>query len=468
MFINLLVLTFAYLTNAHKEGCCLNHKSKPKSPSHIANYDCSQLNPFGPNRCNEVYNGEVCEWNYGKNCHSSEIKKCRRVSFYETHYAKSIDVGKCLGKCEDSKCKPRDFYYIPFQQIDDFKLDTIEGKSRTDDELDNDLDTNLEVNLDDKQKKYVKIIKSCECENCDVEESSRTIEIPYNKCEGNCSDERELTCLAGIKDNFDLSNGIESSNPSSLLLSNYLSQCSAGVQNGFDVFVNDRCFGHTFVGCIKKDACNLKKALLNICLEAAPVSLTHTDGMILGFNGVSSWSKSLVSLNGGSWNPGERLCLTMDLSNLPLDNMNIMSNFEMVGHLDVAVQDDTAVDFVELKTYYDECEKCTPTSSVVNTLITDNKVSHYRNIKSCDCLSMSKCERRQHVVTYYPGTIVEQSVDIGLCLGRCNNNMCVAEEYENVNIVMLDSTISKPIKKIKSCKCGKLTWNGEAELKKMN
>ena len=33
MFIKLLVISFAYFSNAHKEGCCLNHKSKPSTPS---------------------------------------------------------------------------------------------------------------------------------------------------------------------------------------------------------------------------------------------------------------------------------------------------------------------------------------------------------------------------------------------------------------------------------------------------
>ena len=44
-------------------------------------------------------NGDVCEWNYGKICHSLEVTKCKRISHYETHYAKSIDVGRCFGKC---------------------------------------------------------------------------------------------------------------------------------------------------------------------------------------------------------------------------------------------------------------------------------------------------------------------------------------------------------------------------------
>lgn len=31
--------------------CCIDHENKPSFPLEIVNYDCSQLNDFGKNRC---------------------------------------------------------------------------------------------------------------------------------------------------------------------------------------------------------------------------------------------------------------------------------------------------------------------------------------------------------------------------------------------------------------------------------
>jgi len=37
--------------------CCVDH------PKQDINYDCSPLNPFGPDRCNGVLGGKTCQWN---------------------------------------------------------------------------------------------------------------------------------------------------------------------------------------------------------------------------------------------------------------------------------------------------------------------------------------------------------------------------------------------------------------------
>jgi hypothetical protein len=85
--------------------CCINHPDKPESPLEKANYDCSSLEPFGKKRCNQVYGGNVCKWVPSGKCGK---KECSRLSKYELHYGKYIDVGVCGGLCkEDNKsCNP--------------------------------------------------------------------------------------------------------------------------------------------------------------------------------------------------------------------------------------------------------------------------------------------------------------------------------------------------------------------------
>lgn len=415
---------------ADKNVCCVDHPKKTTSPSYVANYDCSQLKDFGSDRCNEVWGGGTCIWNTGKMCKVTKIK-CQRVSYYETHYQHSVDVGRCNGNCKKNKCKVKDYSSIT--------LKTETGA------------------------KKVRVIKSCECDSCLAVTRNKIVEIPVGKCKGDCNTlPNNIMCRAGISDDFDVSNGLEISSPSSLLLSGFLSDCSGGVQNGFDVFTNDRCFGHTFTECLQKRKCPLQSGALHICMQAAPVSLTQTDSLILGINGSPLWGKSLPILNGGTWNPGEILCLDLDLDNLPIDGVSILSIVDSVGHLDVGVQDDTAVDYLVLKIQYEECQKCIPVSTSISTLYQDSGITNYVNIKECECVDVSKCQRLELLEVHYPGTKYETVVDKGQCQGGCPRFMrCQPNE---VSVGEIDSPEgSKKISKIKSCKCSKIPWNGFAD-----
>ena len=105
------------------------------------------------------------------------------------------------------------------------------------------------------------------------------IEVDVGACHGKCTEQQSRECVGGVMDNFNPTNN-ELSNPSTLLLSNYLNGCSAGVQTGFDVFIDNRCFGHTFIGCFQQGNVMLNHKL-DICMQAAQVPLTNTDGMML-------------------------------------------------------------------------------------------------------------------------------------------------------------------------------------------
>jgi len=432
MFVNFLFLFLSiFSVNGapsviSKEKCCIDHSNKPKEPLYISNYDCGQLTPFGKNRCDDIFNGNVCKWANWKKCSKP---RCNRVSYYETHMGKSIDVGKCSGLCVNNlNCSPIEY---------------------------------VRESSDISDTSHSNIIKECGCKECASIEKKVPFSILLGSCEGKCEKEQHnKICMAGINDNFDSSN-VEPSNPSLPLLSGILASCSAGTQSGFDIFIDNRCFGHTFINCIEKGPCPLKKANLKICMKAAQVPLTNTDSLILGFNGGAVWSKSLPNLNSGSWNPGDIMCLTLDLDNLPIDGFSILNTLQSVGHLDVVVQDDTSVDYVNLEIIYDKCQKCLPIKTSINNLYHDSGVTSFLNVKDCDCLNVSKCIRAPLHETYFSGTKFEVTIDKGQCAGKCSKfNRCVPSSKDGGEIF---DEINGPegvvkISKIVSCECSKINW----------
>jgi hypothetical protein len=403
------------------DSCCLNHPNKPDVPLDVANYNCANLEPFSRDRCNSVYGGNVCQWKEGRKC--NKFKKCKRFPYYEEHFQHSVDVGRCVGKCKTNSCKPSVY---------------------------------SEVSLSDTES--VRVIKDCECLDCNVLKTTKVLEVPVGICEKDCKNQgnshRVLT--AGLNDNFDTSNGLEPNDPSILLLSGILGSCSAGIQTGFDMFIDNRCFGHTFTDIL--GSCPLYRATLEICIKAAQVSLTHTDSLILGVNGNSVWGKSLPSLNGGHWNPGDTKCLTLDLNNLPIDNFSMLSVMNSVGHLDVVVQDDSAVDYLVLTLEQTRCLQCLPINVAINSLYQSSGVTNFVDVKECDCVNVTACERVPYTEVHFPGTIYETNVDKGQCVGRCPYyNRCQAKEQYFGNIRGPEGP--RIISKIKTCGCGKMPYN---------
>ena len=430
--------------------CCLDHKQKEINSNSLdsLNFNCMDLTPFGKERCKSVYSGGICDWKTGSKCQNFISKKCNRISHFTVHNGVKIDTGLCSGLCNDNNvCEPNLFNYLGIDsdgQISQISEDAI-----------SDTPSNIMI---------VKQVKDCDCSACSVVPYNKNIEVPVGRCKGKCDDlDDNKICSSGIEDSFDLSNGDEPSNPSNSLIANLLSTCSAGIQPGYDTFVNDRCFGHTFTDCLIKHICPLKQATLKICLEAAQVQLTSTDSLILGINGGGIWSKRLTDLNGGTWNPGDTMCLLLDLNNLPIDGVSIINDIQMVGHLDVVVQDDTAVDFLRLKIEYDNCQRCIPTSTTIDSLTQGNAVTDFTTINECDCINFSECHREQLFETHFQGTQFETLIDVGQCVGRCGKfTKCVPKEYK---VGKIEGPYgSKEIKKIYSCSCSKLEWNGNGNL----
>lgn len=401
--------------------CCLDNKNKPSSPLEKANYNCNSLSSYGMDRCNQVYGGGVCKWTSGNKCN---IKSCKKLPYYELHYGEYVNVGKCSGNCNNKNlsCVPNT--YASYLVNDNIPI---------------------------------QIIDSCNCDKCATDDTTSVIEIPTNKCIGNCNEQNDNKCLAGIDDNFNTNNGLESSQPSIALLSGILSTCSAGVQNGFDEFIDNRCFGHTFTNCFHEGECPLKAANLHICIRAAVVSLTQTDSLILGINGNSLWGVGLPILNGGTWNPNDELCVDLNLDNLFNSGTSILTDIQNVGHLDVVVQDDSAVDFVELTLQYDKCQKCVPKMTSLSHLYNSNGVKDYINHEDCDCIEIGDCNRLKHMVTYFEGTLFEQTIDVGQCQGKCSKGLKCTGIKAKREIKAPEG--SRVIGIIEKCDCQKLQWN---------
>ena len=391
--------------------CCENIKLSETIIDSYAlnlNFDCSNLTPFGKYKCSSH---KLCYW---KKICKLNIKKCSRYSKYELHYGKMVDVGRCSGLCKSNRCGPN---------------------------------TYSELNINDN---VVKVIEDCICDNCIVVKSSKLVELPTGRCHGNCNNKQpDEICIGGIKDSFDTTN-IELSNPSALLITGILSHCSAGIQSGFDIFIDNRCFGHTF-DCIKKGPCKLQSAKLEICMRAANVQLTNTDSLILATGGTPIWGIGLPLLNGGTWNPGEELCTELELGNLPNGGVNIINDIYTAGHIDIAVQDDTAVDYLKLKLIYEKCHKCLQVSSIINVLYTSNGISEHPEISDCDCIEETECSRMDHVHIYYPGTLFEKHINVGQCIGKCMTNICSPVDYTTQLIKSPEGT--RVIQIIKDCRC---------------
>jgi hypothetical protein len=444
-FVFLMFATIGQV-NSHPpsvNGCCIDHPRKPNIPTFIGNYECSQLDEFGKTRCNEVFTGKTCIWKTGKKCSLVESKLCHRIPRYEMHYNKVVDVGRCVGQCteDEHSCSPSKYV---IKALERGKIEDVAG-----------------VDILPASKK-IRIIEECDCDNCGVVESTQLIKIPQGRCFGNCNQNQDnKVCMAGLNDNY--AGGPEPSYPSSLLLSGILSQCSAGVQSGFDIFTDNRCFGHTFTNCLMKGECPLKRAILHICIKAAQVPLTNTDSLILGVNGGALWGKSLPVLNGGMWNPNDNMCLDLDLDNLP-GGISILNTLDSVGHLDVVVQDDSAVDFVQLSIEYEKCLDCIPAKSVMNTLYTVDGVSEFTHVTDCDCVNATKCHKEEHLQTFYPGTMYEQTFDVGQCLGKCDSGLVCKPNKDDTKIIKIKTPHGvREISLINTCDCMKLKWNVNAE-----
>ncbi len=174
--------------------------------------------------------------------------------------------------------------------------------------------------------------------------------------------QHQFTCLAGNKDGFATGDGPELAAPSSALCAKLQpGSCSNGPRNNcnptipgncseFDCSGFDRCFGHTFTGCWDP-TCTVIHARLCMRLKAHGSGASN-DGFGFLQDGAGVWSIPLSDLNSGFWNDGDVYENCLNLESLPASPgypgiTNILAALQD-GDLDVLIQDDTEVDYLEL------------------------------------------------------------------------------------------------------------------------
>jgi len=164
------------------------------------------------------------------------------------------------------------------------------------------------------------------------------------------------TCLAGIKDDF--APPTEPASPSAGLLAT-MQAISGGANPFFDSDLFNRCFGHSFDACWTQD-CPIISAHLCLKVKALPIGFSDNDVLALGDwsagPGPSTWSIDMEDLyayatgNPPTYTPGTVIEVCLDLANLPVTG-NGPSNllpYLQDKKLDVLIQDDTNVDYLEL------------------------------------------------------------------------------------------------------------------------
>jgi|GEM_PF-4875399 len=181
------------------------------------------------------------------------------------------------------------------------------------------------------------------------------------------------TFIKGDKDKF--VGPPDPSSPSSDLLA-VMAKCYSGALPWFDATANNQGFGHTFANLWSSD-CLVMHAQLCMRLKATG-DVTRTDALSLGNwsdqgTGWGIYLNNLVNLStaavkDASWDQGDTMTVCIDLAALPTPcwgSTNIMLLLQQ-GHLDVHLQDDTEIDYLELTV-----ELCCDSTAIRGTKFND-------------------------------------------------------------------------------------------------
>ena len=171
-----------------------------------------------------------------------------------------------------------------------------------------------------------------------------------------CEEPMRIECMVGDQDNFSPGDPVDGPlDPSSPLVGEVLQQMSSGnVLYTTDVIPTDQPIGHTF-RCWEPN-CNVKDAWLEIGLKAGPSSLSYNDSIGFYQGSQRAWSMRINNVVDPSdpvaypWGPGQSVVLTLHLSDLPMDALNVDTVIGIMqdGDLDIAIQDDTGIDYMKL------------------------------------------------------------------------------------------------------------------------
>jgi hypothetical protein len=187
---------------------------------------------------------------------------------------------------------------------------------------------------------------------------------PFGNTDTTCEEQHDTTLYGGVDDHFSTTNGSELAYQTTALKT-AITNCSNGPMIYYDVPVDNKCFGQSFVG----NWCNPPCCVVGARLEGrikATSGLSTTDYMTFGNwqAGVPSvWGLKLNSLvnysttevgtpNDGLWSNGDVMSFSLNLAYLPpswdvTGLTSVMPLFHS-GGFDVFISDDTEVDYLRL------------------------------------------------------------------------------------------------------------------------
>jgi hypothetical protein len=227
------------------------------------------------------------------------------------------------------------------------------------------------------------------------------IDFGNDSCE--ISEHSYETCVHGTKDNFI---GPEPSYSNPDLISHIQTNCN-DYQPDFDSPTDDQCFGHTFDNCWD-NTCLVVEAQLCIKLRASgDIPGNDTFGIVYcdGTTCQGVWSISINDLENycnpgsGPWQEGDVLECCLDLKALPFSpnhpTTNILANIQD-GDLDIVMQDDTEIDYIEMSV-----ELCCPPSDTGACCDCDSLDQPY-------CFYTDRQTCRDSNGIFYPGLTCDQ------------------------------------------------------------
>lgn len=176
--------------------------------------------------------------------------------------------------------------------------------------------------------------------------------LPVSGCGGNCEQSSLCDSCAGPIttdslrfgrwDHLATGDGPEPTSPQGELA------IACPDSRAFDDPSCNRCFAHTMTFPVYPD-CRVVGGTLRMSLASCWNTLDN-DLVTLMHHGVPIWSRAIASLApGGHWNLGDTATVILDLCHLPTDSTTFSATPYLAdGSLDVFIQDDTAVDYMEL------------------------------------------------------------------------------------------------------------------------
>ena len=146
-----------------------------------------------------------------------------------------------------------------------------------------------------------------------------------------------ITLMGGVDDNF-----AGATEPAS-------QSAASSCARDFDQMGIDKCFNHVFGIEPLGDNCFISDARIEMRLRALNGNPVTNDKVYIRSGGSPLWAAFLKDVNNGTWSAGTNAVISLDLASLPL-NGSLVDVIAGIGtDLEIAIQDDTAIDYIKLE-----------------------------------------------------------------------------------------------------------------------